>query len=223
MLSVQAQATNYQSQQTPILISIKEKTIALAPGIRVPMSVFLIAAAAVCIPTGLFVAYALIKRARIPAIIKRIDELIRAISRGEKVTVKLIPRDAVIGNILRGELAIVGVEPRVEKYIPMELADLIVPLLVESGMKEKEAYAMALELKTAAPAQREKLLESVGVPGETSARIIQTIEKYEEKQAVIRKPSEKETVEETAEEWKRLPEEEEPEKGERENKESEDT
>nr|MDO8079531.1 hypothetical protein [Candidatus Freyarchaeota archaeon] len=199
-LSIVAQATNYQTQQTPIILSIKERTIALAPGVRVPVSVFLITVTAVAIPTGLFLTYTIVKRARIPAIIKRIDELIRAISRGEKVTVKLIPREKVIADILREELAIVGVEPRVEKYIPVELADLIVPLLVESGMKQKEAYAMALELKTAAPAQREKLLESVGIPGESSARIIQTIEEYEEKQAQvpIRKPRGREPIEEAA-------------------------
>jgi hypothetical protein len=211
-LSIVAQALNYQTQQTPIVISIKEKTIALAPGIRVPVSTFLLTVAAIALPTGLFLTYTFIKRARIPYIIKRIDELIKAISRGEKVTVKLIPRDKVIGDILREELAIVGVEPRVEKYIPVEIADLIVPLLVESGMKEKEAYAMTLELKTAAPAQREKLLESVGIPGETTARIIQTIEEYEEKQAQapIRKPRRKEAVEEPTVEEERPTEEEKP-------------
>ncbi|MBS7270650.1 MAG: hypothetical protein KIH10_17660, partial [Candidatus Freyarchaeota archaeon] len=173
MLGIQSQATNYQSQQIPIILSIKERTIALFPGIRIPVSVFLITLAAILIPSSLFLTYTAIKRARIPAIIKRIDELIRAISRGEKVTVKLIPREKVIAKIIREELAIVGVEPRVEKYLPMELADLIVPLLVESGIKEKEAYALVSELKTATPSERERLLESVGVPGEISAKIIQ--------------------------------------------------
>lgn len=222
-LSIVAQAPNYEAQQTPLVVSIKEKAIALAPGVRVPVSTFIITLAAVAIPTGLFLTYTFIKRARIPYIIKRIDELIRAISRGEKVTVKLIPRDKVIGDILREELAIVGVEPRVEKYIPVEIADLIVPLLVESGMKEKEAYAMTLELKTAAPAQREKLLESVGIPGETTARIIQTIEEYEEQQTKpqIRKPRRKETMEEPTEEER--PTEEETQEDEWEYKEPEDT
>ncbi|MEX2751042.1 MAG: hypothetical protein Q6366_004060, partial [Candidatus Freyarchaeota archaeon] len=188
MLGIQSQATNYQSQQIPIILSIKERTIALFPGIRIPVSVFLITLAAILIPSSLFLTYTTIKRARIPAIIKRIDELIRAISRGEKVTVKLIPRDKVIAKIIREELAIVGVEPRVEKYVPTELADLIVPLLVESGIQEKEAYALVPELKKATPSERERLLESVGVPGEISAKIIQTIEEFEEKREPLRKP-----------------------------------
>ncbi|MEM3586001.1 MAG: hypothetical protein QXO71_01650 [Candidatus Jordarchaeaceae archaeon] len=219
---INGEAYLYESKQSLFLLQVKEKTV-LIPlfNIRIPLTMFLAIVLAVAIPTIAFSTYTYIKRVRIPAIIKRIDELIKAISRGEKVTVKLVPRDAVIGNILREELAIVGVEPKVEKYIPVELADLIVPLLVESGMKEKEAYAMALELKTAAPAQREKLLESVGIPGETSARIIQTIEEHEEKQAVIRKPSREETPGEE-EEWERVAEEEESEKGEREDSESED-
>jgi predicted HAD superfamily phosphohydrolase len=147
----------------------------------------------------------LYRRAKIPAIIKRIDELIRAISRGEKVTVKLIPREKVISAILAEEFAIVGVEPRVEGYVPVEIADLIVPLLVESGMQEKEAYALVPELKRATPSEREKLLESIGVPGELSAKIIQTIEEFEEKREPMRKSrgeAEREPTEEIEEEPK---------------------
>lgn len=199
-INIVISAPNYQSQQMSFVVTIKERAIAIGPT-RVPVSTFLITLAAIAIPTSLFMGYTFLQRARIPAIIKRIDELIRAISRGEKVTVKLVPREKVIADILREELAIIAVEPRVEKYIPVELADLIVPLLVESKMKQKEAYAMALELKTAAPAEREKLLESVGIPGETSAIILQTIEEYEEKQVPIRRPRVKEpTEEEPAEE-----------------------
>ena len=206
MITIQAQAANYQLQQTQILLSIKERAVPIPfTSIRIPLTMFLITLAAVAIPTAAFGAYTYIKRARIPYIIKRIDELIKAISRGEKVEVKLIPREKVIGDLLREELAIVGVEPRVERYVPVELADMIIPLLVESGMEEKEANALALELRTATPAERERLLESVGVPGELSAKIIQTIEEYEEKREFIGKPSresaeEMEETEEQAEE-----------------------
>ncbi|MHA1604622.1 MAG: hypothetical protein ACTSWF_08230, partial [Candidatus Freyarchaeota archaeon] len=206
MITIQAQAANYQLQQTQILLSIKERAVPIPfTSIRIPLTMFLITLAAVAIPTAAFGAYTYIKRARIPYIIKRIDELIKAISRGEKVEVKLIPREKVIGDLLREELAIVGVEPRVERYVPVELADMIIPLLVESGMEEKEANALALELRTATPAERERLLESVGVPGELSAKIIRTIEEYEEKREFIGKPSresaeEMEETEEQAEE-----------------------
>jgi hypothetical protein len=209
------------------VVSIQPAAIAIGPT-RVPISTFLETFAAVGLPTALFLTYTFVKRARIPAIIKRIDELIRAISRGEKVEVKLIPREQVIAAILREDLSIVGVEPRVEKYIPVELADRIVPLLVESGMKDKEAYTMSLELKTASPVDREKLLESVGIPGETSARIIQTIEEYEEKQAPLRKPKERKPKEEAEEEPKEAEEEpkeeaeEEPKEEPKEDKEPED-
>ncbi|MEM3563967.1 MAG: hypothetical protein QXR19_12105 [Candidatus Jordarchaeaceae archaeon] len=187
-INIVAQAINYQTQQIPIVVSIKEKSIPLIPGVRIPLSTFLITLAAVAIPSMAFAGYSLYKRAKIPAIIKRIDELIRAISRGEKVTVKLVPREKVIAAILAEELAIVGVEPRVEGYVPVEIADLIVPLLVESGIQEKEAYALVPELKKATPSERERLLESVGVPGEISAKIIQTIEEFEEKREPLRKP-----------------------------------
>lgn len=208
LINIVASATNFQTQQIPIVLSIKEKAIPFGPW-RIPVSVFLLTLAAIAIPTTAFVGYSIYKRAKIPAIIKRIDELIKAISRGEKVTPRPILREKVVSAILSEELAIVGVEPRVEKYIPVELADLIVPLLVESGMQEKEAYALAVELKTAPPADKERLLESVGIPGETSARIIQMIEEYEEKQEPFRKaprrktpkePEEKEEPTEEAEE-----------------------
>jgi hypothetical protein len=204
-INIVAQAINYQTQQIPIVISIKEKSIPLILGIRIPLSMFLITVAAVAIPTASFAGYSLYRRAKIPAIIKRIDELIRAISRGEKVTVKLIPREKVISAILAEEFAIVGVEPRVEGYVPVEIADLIVPLLVESGMQEKEAYALVPELKRATPSEREKLLESIGVPGELSAKIIQTIEEFEEKREPMRKSrgeAEREPTEEIEEEPK---------------------
>jgi len=157
----------------------------------IPRKYFLMMLGAVAVPSVLAVGYAGYKRAKIPPVIRRIDELIKAISRGEKVDVKVIPRSEVIGRILREELAIVGVEPRVERYIPVELADRLVPLLVESGMGEKEAYALAVELKTATPAERERLLESVGVPGEISARVIQIIEEEEERAEGFRKPQPK--------------------------------
>ncbi|MFB0559603.1 MAG: helix-hairpin-helix domain-containing protein, partial [Candidatus Lokiarchaeia archaeon] len=195
LINIQASATNYQTQQIPIVLSIKEKAIPFGP-FRIPLSVFLLTLAAVAIPTTAFAGYSYYKRAKIPAIIKRIDELIRAISRGEKVTVHLIPREKVIEELMREELAIVEVEPRPVRYIPVELADLIVPLLVESGMQEREAYALAVELKTATPADRERLLESVGIPGESSARIIRTIEEYEESQELFRRAPITEAVEE---------------------------
>ena len=195
VINIVAQATNYQTQQIPIVLSIKEKAIPFGP-FRIPVSVFLLTLAAIAIPTTAFAGYSYYKRAKIPAIIKRIDELIRAISRGEKVTVKLIPREKVITDLMREELAIVEIEPRPIRYIPVELADLIVPLLVESGMQEKEAYALAVELKTATPVDRERLLESVGIPGESSARIIQTIEEYEERQEVFRRAPVTEVIEE---------------------------
>jgi len=163
---VSGSAYLYESQQSFFLLQVKERSV-LIPfvNIRVPFTMFLIMVLSLAIPTGVFATYSYIKRARIPAIIRRIDEMIKAISRGEPVTVRPIPRESVISRILEDELSIVGVEPRVEAYVPVELAQRLIPLLVEAGMGEREAYALAVELKTATPAEREKLLESVGVPG----------------------------------------------------------
>ncbi|MEM3562114.1 MAG: hypothetical protein QXR19_02675 [Candidatus Jordarchaeaceae archaeon] len=187
----------YESQQSLFLLQVKERSI-LIPfvNIRVPLTMFLAIVFSVAIPVGAFSTYSYVKRARIPAIIRRIDQLIRAISRGEKVTVRLIPRDRVISKILAEEVAIVGVEPRVEAYVPKELADLLVPLLVESGLKENEAYVLVTELKKAAPAERERLLGSVGVSGESAARIIHIIEEEEEKAKILTKPRKEPSEEE---------------------------
>ncbi|MGQ9723066.1 MAG: hypothetical protein ACUVXA_17320, partial [Candidatus Jordarchaeum sp.] len=180
---------NYQTQQSPIFLSVGEASIFIPLlNIRIPKTTFLLVFSAIAIPTISFASYTYIKRARIPAIIKRIDELIVKISRGEKVTAKLIPRVRVVEAVLSQELAIVGLEPKVERYVPVELAEFITPLLVESGMNADEAHALTLELKTATPIEREKLLESVGVPGEISARVLQIIEEQEEKQEILKKP-----------------------------------
>jgi outer membrane biosynthesis protein TonB len=123
-------------------------------------------------------------------------------NRGEKVEVKLIPRDKVTSRILAEALSIVGVEPRVAGYVSIELMDRLTPLLVESGMAQNEAITLATELKKATPAERERLLQSVGVPGETSARIIQIIEEEEEKAKVFKKPRKETPKPETEEEEK---------------------
>ncbi|MHA1263477.1 MAG: hypothetical protein ACTSSA_15625, partial [Candidatus Freyarchaeota archaeon] len=167
---ISATKQNYAAQQSQVFLSVKERAVPIPLlNTRVPLSTLLtyLGILAVATPSVGFVAYTIVKRARVPRIIKRIDELIVKISRGEKVDVHLIPRDSVIQKIMREEISIVGVEPRVAEYVPRELADFIVPLLVESGMRENEAYALA----------------SVGVPGELSEMIMQTIEEYEEMQA----------------------------------------
>jgi hypothetical protein len=183
--TITAVHSNYATQQSQVFLSVSERAVPIPfLNTRLPLSTLLtyLGLLALAVPAVGFVAYTFVKRARIPRIIKRIDELIVKISRGEKVDVHLISRDSVIQKIMREEISIVGVEPPVEEYVPKELADFIVPLLVEAGIKEGEAQALAKELKTAKPADRERLLESVGVPGEISEMIMQTIEKYEEMQ-----------------------------------------
>jgi hypothetical protein len=144
--------------------------------------------------------YTYIKRARIPAIIKRIDELILAINRGQKIDAKPIPRENVISKVLTYETSIVGVEPRVKEYVPVEITDRLVPLLLNLGMTENEAHALITELKKATPTQREKLLETLGVPSETSTIIMQTIEEEEEKKAKTQIKIEKTNEQEPQEE-----------------------
>ncbi len=203
---ITASYNNYQTQQSPIFLSVGETSIFIPLlNVRIPKTTFLLVVSAVAIPTISFTTYAYIKRARIPAIIKRIDELITKISRGEKITVKLIPRIQVVEAVLRQELAIVGIEPKEERYVTVELEQLITPLLVESGMNPDEAHALILELKKATPTEREKLLETVGVPGEISAKVLQMIEEDEERREALKKPIKqleepKETEETTAEE-----------------------
>ena len=198
-LFVKAEGGGYEPQNLVFFLSVKERTI-LIPliNVRVPITMLLVITLSVAIPVTAFAGYSYYKRARIPAIIRRIDELIAAISRGEKVDVKLVPRESLISRVLAEEVIIVGVEPRVEAYVPVELADRLIPLLVESGMAENEAYALAKELKTATPVEREKLLESVGIPGETSARVIRIIEEEEEKAEVFKKPPVEKTKPEEA-------------------------
>ena len=203
-IMVSANADLYESQKSFFLLQVNERSV-LIPfvNIRVPLTTFLIIIFSVAIPISAFSVYSYAKMARIPAIIRRIDQLIAMISRGEKVDAKVIPRESVISRVLAGEMATVGVEPRVEAYVSIELINRLVPLLVESGMKEQEAYALAIELKTATPVEREKLLESVGVSGESSTRIMQIIEEEEEKATTFLKPQvrppEPEPVEESEE------------------------
>nr|MDO8061537.1 hypothetical protein [Candidatus Freyrarchaeum guaymaensis] len=105
---------------------------------------------------------------------------------------KPLTRDAVVERLLREELAVVGVEPRAVRYVPPEVADRLVPLLVEIGKSESEAHAILAELRASTPAEREKLLETIGVPPDISATILQELEKEEEERLLKEKVEEKE-------------------------------
>ncbi|MEX2753404.1 MAG: carboxypeptidase-like regulatory domain-containing protein, partial [Candidatus Freyarchaeota archaeon] len=210
---VSASANLYESQQSLFLLQVKERTV-LIPfiNIRVPFTIFLVVVLAVAIPVSAMAGYSYVKRARIPAIIKRIDELILAINRGQKIDAKPIPRETVISKVLTYETSLIGVEPRVKEYVSIELTDRLIPLLTEIGMTENEALTLIKELQKASPAQREKLLESLSVPSETSTTIMQTIEEEEERKAKtkieIKKTNETETPEEPQEELQEEPQEE---------------
>jgi hypothetical protein len=179
---VSASSELYEPQQSVFLLQGKERSV-LIPlvNVRVPITMLLVILFSMAIPVGGFSGYVYVKRARIPALVRRIDQMIVAMSRGEKVDVKVFPRERLTSKILAEEMSIIGMEPRMEVYVPLELAGILVPLLAESGMGYHEANALVTELLKAAPADREKLLQSVGVPGEMSATILKIIEEEEDK------------------------------------------
>ncbi|MHA1606486.1 MAG: hypothetical protein ACTSWP_02925 [Candidatus Freyarchaeota archaeon] len=183
---------NYSTTTTPITLTIKEKSVAVGP-LRIPFTFFVVLVLALTVPAAGFASYVYIQRARIPPIIRRIDQLIERISKGLPVEVeKPLTRDAVVERLLREELAVVGVEPRAVRYVPPEVADRLVPLLVEIGKSESEAHAILAELRASTPAEREKLLETIGVPPDISATILQELEKEEEERLLKEKVEEKE-------------------------------
>jgi len=189
-LTVQAQKTYYQTASTVVLLKVNEWTI---PLVNVPYRVFAAILVSVLVPASAFASYVYVQRARIPPIIRRIDYLIERIGKGLPVEVgKPLTRDSVIEQLLREELALVGVEPRAVRYVPPEVADRLVPLLVEIGKSESAAHAILAELRASTPAEREKLLETVGVPPDISATILQELEKEEEERLLKEKVEEKE-------------------------------
>ncbi|MEM3465679.1 MAG: carboxypeptidase-like regulatory domain-containing protein, partial [Candidatus Jordarchaeales archaeon] len=180
---VSASAENYESSQAFQVLNVKERSVAI-PGInvRIPLTMFLIVSLAVIAPPASLAGYVYVKRMRIPLIIRRIDSLIEAIEKGAKVEVKKpLSRDDVILSLLWEEMAIVGVEPRVAA-MPVEVVDKLVPLLVESGLSSEGAVTVLKELRASAPADRERLLASIGVPPDISAAILSELEKQEEKE-----------------------------------------
>lgn len=205
-LIISASSELYEPQQLVFLLQEKERSVMIPLfDVRVPITILLLVLISMAIPVSGFSGYVYVKRAQIPAIVRRIDRMIVAMSRGEKVDVKIFPRERLTSKILEEEMSIIGMEPRMEVYVPLELAGLIVPLLAESGMDYHEANALVTELMKANPADREKLLQSVGVPAETSATVLKIIEEEEDKRrqraqmiirkAVIEKEPEKEVTE----------------------------
>lgn len=179
---VSASSELYEPQQSIFLLQGKERTV-LIPlvNIRVPITMLMVILFSMAIPVSGFSGYVYVKRARIPALVRRIDQMIVAMSRGEKVDVKIFPRERLTSKMLAEEMSIIGMEPRAEVYVPLELAGILVPLLAESGMGYHEANALVTELVKAAPAERENLLQSVGVPAEISASVLKIIEEEEDK------------------------------------------
>nr|MDO8062864.1 carboxypeptidase-like regulatory domain-containing protein [Candidatus Freyrarchaeum guaymaensis] len=177
-LVVSASAENYEPAQTFQVVVIKEWGVTI-PGLNVRVSFTLLAVIclAVLAPPASLAGYITVRRIRTPPIIRKIDSLIEAIEKGKPFRVeKPLSRESVIKSLLAEELAIVGVEPRVEAYVPVEMADKLVPLLVESGLSEETAIALLRELRSITPAERERLLASVGVPSEISAIIMRELE-----------------------------------------------
>ncbi|MEM1658308.1 MAG: hypothetical protein QXK94_04655 [Candidatus Jordarchaeales archaeon] len=180
---VSASAENYESSQTFQVLTVRERSVVI-PGLnlRVPLTMFLVASFAVVAPPASIAGYVYVKRARTPPIIRRIDKLIEAIQKGARIEVgKPLTRDDVILSLLWEEMAVVGVEPRIAA-MPVEVVDKLVPLLVESGLTKDEAVTTLKELRATAPAERERLLASLGVPPDVSAVILGELEKQEEKE-----------------------------------------
>jgi len=185
-LTIQAQKENYQPASAVTLVNVKEWTV---PLVGLPYKVFLALLAGVLVPSSAFASYVYLQRARIPPLVRRIDYLIERISRGLPVEVgKPKARGDVILGILRDELSVVGVEPMPVAFVPPEVADKLVPLLVEAGKSESEAQVILAELRSTSPAEREKLLESIGVPPDLSAAILRELEKEEERGEERKKP-----------------------------------
>lgn len=142
---------------------------------------FVVLSLAVIMPPTSLAGYVYVRRLRTPPIIRKIDRLIEAIEKGEPFEVeKPLSRMDMIKGLLWEEMALIGVEPRVVAYVPAEIADKLVPLLVESGMSEDAAVALLGELRANPPAEREKLLATVGVPPDISAIILKELEAEEE-------------------------------------------
>ena len=177
-LVVSASAENYEPAQTFQVVVIKEWGVTI-PGLNVRVSFTLLAVIclAVVAPPASLAGYITVRRIRTPPIIRKIDRLIEAIEKGKPFRVeKPLSRESVIKSLLAEELAIVGVEPQVEAYVPVEMADKLVPLLVESGLSEETAIALLRELRSITPAERERLLASVGIPSEISTIIMRELE-----------------------------------------------
>ncbi|MEM4447528.1 MAG: carboxypeptidase-like regulatory domain-containing protein [Candidatus Jordarchaeales archaeon] len=191
-LSVKAEKAYYQSASTVILLNVKEWSV---PLVNLPYKFFLALLASILLPSSAFAFHVYLQRARIPPIIRRIDYLIDRIYKGLPVEVgKPKTRESVITAILAEELSLIGVEPKPPTYVTPEVMDKLVPLLVEIGKSESEARVILAELRAASPTDREKLLETLGVPPDISAAILQELEKEEE-----RTLSKKEVKEEEAE------------------------
>ncbi len=181
-IMVSAGAELYESQQSIFLLRVNERSISIPfVNIRVPFTMFLIVFFSVAIPVSAFSGYMYVKRVLTPRIIRRIEQIAKAIIRGKEVDVKLVPRDTILARILAREAIIVGVEVGPDVYLPVELADRLVPMLTEVGLTEEEARVILVELKKLNPADREVLLASIGIPVEIGGLILQLIKEEEER------------------------------------------
>jgi len=181
-IAISASAENYESAQTFQVLTIKERSVAI-PGlnVRIPLTLFIILGLAVISPPASLAGYVYVRRLRTPPIIRKIDRLIEAIEKGEPFEVeKPLSRMEMVKALLWEEMALIGVEPKVAAYVPAEIADRLVPLLVESGLSEEAAVALLGELRANLPAERERLLASVGIPPDISAIVLRELEKEEE-------------------------------------------
>ena len=159
---------NYTSKEVNLLLIVKEKTI-----FGIPMSWFFIIIGTVAATVTVFAAYAYVKKARIPYVIKKIDETLKIIEKNKPSAAVPVTKmkHELFTNIFKEEWNIIGLTPPTigkEKGLN-EFMDLLLSTNVK--LSQTEAQKLMMKLKPLSKEEGIALLRDMGIPPDMCERL----------------------------------------------------
>jgi len=160
--------TNYTTQEIALLLVVRETTI-----FGIPLSWFIIIMITLTATIGVLATYYGIKRARIPFIIKKLDETQKIIQKGKASA--LIPitksKNDLFTNFFKTEWNYIGLTP--PALIKAKKIDEFISILgtAKVRMTPSEAEKLMAKLKTLSKQESLDALGNLGIPPDTSERL----------------------------------------------------
>ncbi|MHA1379453.1 MAG: hypothetical protein ACTSRG_13850 [Candidatus Helarchaeota archaeon] len=172
---------NHENYTMPVYTVSLTVSYAQIFGIDEPIFYTIVIAAAVAIAA--ISIYVAVRSARIPYVVKKIDETIKAINKGkDQINAPVMKsKEAIYSEMFGSDWAVLDMEPPIKpKKAAVESLEQFKDLLISMKsikMTDKEIENLHLKLSKLPKEECLKLLESMGIPPDASERLIKIAKK----------------------------------------------